>query len=71
MIEYCVYIYNSGFNYILQQEASRYLRGNHDDRLLLNTLVTHIDYSGTDGLVKIKTNNSHEIVADYVLCTFS
>ncbi|KAI7849745.1 hypothetical protein BDC45DRAFT_448237 [Circinella umbellata] len=61
---------NRGFNYILQQEASQYLR-EKDHRLLLNTLVTHIDYSSIDGLVKIKTNNSHEIVADYVLCTFS
>ncbi|KAI9245555.1 hypothetical protein BDA99DRAFT_528036 [Phascolomyces articulosus] len=60
-----------GFNYILQQEASRYLRDDEDDRLLLNTLVTHIDYSNDDGLVKIKTNNSHEIIANYVICTFS
>ncbi|KAI9487922.1 hypothetical protein BDB00DRAFT_773571 [Zychaea mexicana] len=63
-----------GFNFILRKEADMFLE-EEDERLLLNTMVTQVDYSqattDADGLVRVTTNNGHEIIGDYVLCTFS
>ncbi|KAI9321837.1 hypothetical protein BX666DRAFT_1034306 [Dichotomocladium elegans] len=57
-----------GFNHILQMEAAQWLDPN-DQRLLLDTLVTHVYYHDTN--VTVITRDGHEIVADYAICTFS
>ncbi|KAF2656312.1 polyamine oxidase-like protein [Lophiostoma macrostomum CBS 122681] len=57
-----------GFNTWLKGVASTFLETN-DARLLLNTIVTDIDYSG-DG-VTVTMDDGSCIEADYALCTFS
>lgn len=58
-----------GFNYILQEEANRFLKPN-DSRLLLDTMVTRVRYDGPHGVV-VHTANGDRIFADYAICTFS
>ncbi|CDH59707.1 polyamine oxidase [Lichtheimia corymbifera JMRC:FSU:9682] len=58
-----------GFNYILQEEANRFLKPN-DSRLLLDTMVTRVQYDGPHGVI-VHTANGDHIFADYAICTFS
>ncbi|PSN64925.1 polyamine oxidase-like protein [Corynespora cassiicola Philippines] len=57
-----------GFNYWLKGIASTFLRPN-DTRLLLNTIVTDIEYS-SDG-VTVSMEDGSCIEAEYAICTFS
>jgi len=55
-----------GFKYLIQAEAAEFLQ---PDQLMLNSTVTNITYS-SDG-VNVTLTDGTEIIADYVLCTFS
>jgi polyamine oxidase len=57
-----------GFSYWLKGVASTFLQPN-DTRLLLNTIVSKIDYS-SDG-VTITNEDGSCVQADYAICTFS
>ncbi|KAF2644543.1 polyamine oxidase-like protein [Massarina eburnea CBS 473.64] len=57
-----------GFNYWLKGVTSTFLKPN-DTRLLLNTIVTNVEYSSTG--VKVTTEDGGCIEADYAICTFS
>jgi polyamine oxidase len=57
-----------GFSYWLKGVASTFLQPN-DTRLLLNTIVSNIDYS-SDG-VTITNEDGSCVQADYAICTFS
>lgn len=57
-----------GYNHMISREASSFLDP-EDARLLLNTVVTVIEYS--DRAVFIRTSENTCIAADYAICTFS
>lgn len=57
-----------GYSAFIQGEASTFLTAN-DSRLLLNTIVTNISYSGTG--VTVYSKDGSCIDADYAICTFS
>lgn len=58
-----------GYNTIIQGEASTFLEPD-DNRLLLNTNVTDIDYSDRNS-VTITMRDGSCIAASYAICTFS
>jgi polyamine oxidase len=57
-----------GFNHFIKGEASTFLKPN-DRRLLLNTQVTNITYSGQG--VQIHNHDGSCIQTEYAICTFS
>jgi len=57
-----------GFNTWLKGVASTFLKPN-DTRLLLNTIVTDVDYSSLG--VKVTMEDGSCIEADYAICTFA
>lgn len=64
------YIHDSrGYNTFIQGEASTFLKP-EDNRVLLNTRVTAIDYSDQDS-VTITMSDESCITATYAICTFS
>jgi polyamine oxidase len=64
------YVYDSrGFNTIIQGEASTFLKPD-DNRLLLKTNVTSINYSAPDS-VTVTMSDGSCITASYAICTFS
>ena len=64
------YVFDSrGYNTIIQGEALTFLNRD-DDRLLLNTNVTEINYSSPDS-VTITMRDGSCISSSYAICTFS
>lgn len=57
-----------GYNHIVCEEAKLILK-DEDPRLLLNTVVTKIEYS--DKGVRIRTSDNVCIAAEHAICTFS
>ena len=57
-----------GYSAFISGEASTFLKDN-DPRLMLNTIVTDIDYS--DSGVVVRTDDGGCVQADYAICTFS
>ncbi|CEP15544.1 hypothetical protein [Parasitella parasitica] len=57
-----------GFKYVFQEEAKKVFKPN-DERLLLNTVVTKIEYS--DAGVTVYTKNGDIINAEFAISTFS